>query len=295
MDRTDYLLQGLDRENSYGIEIGPFFAPIAPKSKGWHTTVVDFTDQEALLKTARNHTAAAIRAMADNVEPVDIVWRDVQLDEACLQIRPDGFDYLIASHVIEHFPDIIDFFKRASALARPDFIMSLAVPDLRLTFDFFRPLSSTADALLAHREKRRLHTTETLFSAHSFMAALDGAGAWMPGTYGPLTLPASLDHAHQVYLDHMQRRQAGDDSYTDAHAWIFTPSSFELMILELNHLGYIDFSIMHREAGLGSEFLTRLRKQPHGLNLEQLHERRLALMIEIRHEMADAVRYLPAV
>ena len=293
MDRVDYLLQGLDREASHGIEIGPFFAPIAPKAKGWQTTVVDFTDQESLLKIARNHTAPSIRALADNIEPVDIVWRDVLLDEACLQIRPDGFDYLIASHVIEHFPDIIDFFKRVSALARPNFIMSLAVPDLRLTFDFFKPLSGTADALLAHREKRSLHTPETLFSAHTFMAALGGAAAWVPGSQGPLTLPASLDHSHRVYLDQIQRLRDGDHSYIDAHAWIFTPSSFELMILELNHLGYIDFSIVHREPGLGSEFLTQLRKQPHGLSPAQLHERRLALMIETRRELADAARYLP--
>jgi hypothetical protein len=103
VDRAQFLLQGIDRETSYGAEIGPFYAPIAPKALGWHTTVVDFTHQQGLLDTARNHSATAIRDMACNIETVDVVWRDVRLDEACLRLRPEGFDYLIASHVIEHF------------------------------------------------------------------------------------------------------------------------------------------------------------------------------------------------
>src|SRR4051794_40921352 len=98
VDRTEFLLQGIDRGTAYGIEVGPFYSPIAPKAQGWHTTVVDFTDQNALVETARTHTAAQIRALVDKIEPVDVVWRDVQLDKACLRLRPEGFDYLIASH-----------------------------------------------------------------------------------------------------------------------------------------------------------------------------------------------------
>src|SRR6476646_833790 len=248
MDRNEWMLNGLDRETVYGIEIGPFYNPIAPKAKGWKTTIVDYGDERTLRDIAENHSARAIREMALNIEPVDVVWRGVNLGEACLKIRPRGFDYLIASHVIEHIPDIIGFFQQASALANDDFLMSLAVPDCRLTFDFFKGVSNTADALAAHRERRTLHSPETMFEAYAYMTAQNGAGAWRPGARGTLALPNSLEISYRLYTDYLSRFTSATQEYVDAHCWYFTPSSFELMILELNGLGRIDFVVRDVEA-----------------------------------------------
>ena len=293
MDRAECLLRGIERETMYGIEIGPFFNPIAPKAKGWKTVTVDFADQAALLRTARNHEASVICEMADNIEPVDVVWRDCRLDEACLKIRPEGFDYLIASHVIEHLPDLVEFFKQIAALARRDhFILSLAVPDCRLTFDFFKPLSNTANVLQAHREQRKLHAPETLFDAFAYQIHQNGIGCWIPNSVGILTLPYSLDVAHRKYIHYLLGIINGSQAYLDAHCWYWTPSSFELMVLELNHLGYIDFSVTESIPGDGSEFLTKLRIGEHGLSPDQLHARRLDLMKRTRRELADGVQYL---
>jgi hypothetical protein len=292
MERSQFLLQGINRETTYGIEIGPFFNPIAPKAKGWNTTIVDFTDTESLIRIAQTHTAPVIREMAGNIEPVDIVWRNVNLVESALRIRSKGFDYLIASHVIEHIPDIITFLQQISALASEGFVLSLAVPDYRLTFDFFRPISNTPHALLAYREKRTIHSPETMFDTYAYMVHRDGAACWLPGAGGQLQLVEPLEESHRKYLDYLQASMGGTQAYVDTHCWIFTPSSFHLMILELNALGYIDFAVTNWEQGIGSEFLVQLEKHPIGLNKTELHKRRLELMKSIRRELADSVRYL---
>ncbi|MEW7854825.1 class I SAM-dependent methyltransferase [Pseudomonas chlororaphis] len=287
MDRATFLTSGISRD-AFGIEIGPFYNPIAPKAHGWNTTVIDYTDQEGLLNVARNHTAQVIRDMASNIEVVDVVWRGEPIDQACLSIRKEGFHYLIASHVIEHTPDIISFLHQVSNLANKDFILSLAVPDCRRTFDFFKPLSTTADALLAYRQKRSLHSPETMFVAYSCSLWVNGVGAWLPGQTGELRLPDRLDEAHLKYTDYLTKHEAGTQSYVDSHCWYWTPSSFEMMILELNHLGYIDFIIETLESQPSSEFLVRLKKGKCHLNADELHQRRLHLMMQTRRELAEA-------
>ncbi|HBK04719.1 MAG TPA: hypothetical protein DDZ81_02520 [Acetobacteraceae bacterium] len=292
MDRSEFLLRGIDHATAHGIEIGPFYNPIAPKAAGWNTTVVDFTDQDGLLQTATTHSNATIREMAGNIEAVDVVWRDVRLDEACLRKRPEGFDYLIASHAIEHFPDIITFFQEVSALARPDFILSLAVPDCRMTFDFFRPLSTSGEALRAHREQRTMHTPENMFEAWAYMINLNGAGAWLPSGQGTLELTTPLADAYDKYAKYRRCITDGTQSYVDAHCWIFTPNSFLLMVLELHALGLIDFVVTELEPGEGSEFWVQMRKSNDKAAAADLHRMRLALLTAARRELAESVRFL---
>jgi hypothetical protein len=61
----------LYRQISPHLEIGPAFAPIAPKSGGWNTVVVDAADQTEL------RTKYVGRGLPlEDIEPVDFIWRD---------------------------------------------------------------------------------------------------------------------------------------------------------------------------------------------------------------------------
>ncbi|ENZ79640.1 MULTISPECIES: hypothetical protein [Ralstonia] len=287
MDRSAFLTLGLCKDR-FGIEIGPFYNPVAPKSHGWNTIVVDFTDQNGLLNIARTHTDQGVRDRIANIEHVDVVWDGQPLDEACLSMNAQGFQYLIASHVIEHVPDIVGFLGQVSNLATEDFVLSLAVPDCRQIFDFFKPLSTTADALLAHRSARKLHSPETIFVARAYMTWRGGSGAWGLNRSADFSLPETLDSAHQQYLSYLSGLESGTQTYVDSHCWYWTPSSFALMILELNHLGYISFVIEEMVPGPASEFLVRLKRGKHDLTDQELHERRLQLMLSTRAELFES-------
>ncbi|TRC79841.1 class I SAM-dependent methyltransferase [Mesorhizobium sp. WSM4307] len=256
MNRFDQLRSNLDKGSMVGIEIGPFYSPVAPKRHGWKTTVIDFQDGAALRASAGGHPVDAIRKRVGQIEDVDIVWRGEPLDNLALARNPEGYDYFIASHVIEHTPDILSFLQQVSRLLRKGGIVSLAVPDMRKCFDLFKPPSSLREVLVAYREKRIRHTPETLLEARAMSVSRDGSGSWLAGSKTPLKFTGNFDHAWLSYQNDVVNT-AGD--YIDAHAWFFTPSSFELLIHELNYMGMLDLVIRSLEENPGSEFIVQLQ------------------------------------
>lgn len=241
-----------------GLEIGPWYSPVAPKADGWKTIVVDYQDQAALRRDALNHTSENIRKNADRIEAVDIVWTGQPLDEAALALRPEGYDFVIASHVIEHTPDIVAFLLQCSSLLKPGGIVSLAVPDMRKCFDILKMPTGIREMLAAHREKRIRHTPETLFEARALGATRGGAGAWLSGTRTPIELAhdyADIVARYRQDVTEMDRTRP----YVDAHAWFFTPASFRLAMLELFEMKLVDLEIASLIESHGSEFIVQMR------------------------------------
>jgi len=260
MDRRTIILRGIDKTGSRGVEIGPFFSPVAPKRDGWNTVVVDFADGTELRRIAAHHTSAVIREMAGNIEDVDVVWGGQPIDEAVAATFGTEMDYCIGSHTIEHMVDLLGFFKSVARLLRTGGVLALAVPDLRYTFDFFRNPSTIGQVLAVHRRGETRHSPETLFETVSHSMNVQGVTAWLPGTYMPeIELGTTLDSAWQYYQDDLQR-----NTYIDCHAWYFTPSSFQLLVHELYHLGQIDLKVRHvttaADVNTGSEFIVQLEK-----------------------------------
>ncbi|WP_189400814.1 MULTISPECIES: methyltransferase [unclassified Mesorhizobium] len=285
MNRIDELRRNLDKETMSGVEIGPFYSPIVPKNAGWKTTVIDFQDGAALRAAARSHAAASIRQSEDQIEDVDIVWQGEPLDDLALARRPEGYDYFVASHVIEHTPDLISFLQQIERLLRPGGIVSMAVPDMRKCFDMYKPVSGLREVLTAYREKRTRHTPETLLEARALSVNRNGAGAWLAGSDAPLTFAGNFDHAWQSYPDDVKGR---DGSYVDAHAWFFTPASFKLLVLELGYMGLLNLDIDSVVESRGAEFIVQMRVAPvrEKLSLAEFNEQRLALSQQQIEEVA---------
>ena len=230
MSRSHSIVQGLDHSWMVGVEIGPWYSPIASRASGWNTVVVDFCSGGELREKARTHSSSAIRACEDKIEDVDVIWRGQALDKALLAIHPGGYDFLIASHVMEHIPDLIGFLKELRNVIKAEGIISLAMPDMRFCFDFFKPLTMTDSVLLAHREQRVRHSPETLFSANAYQSWLDGNGAWYRSDSPDVDLICPLQEAFSVYLKEVAHPRSGEE-YVDAHAWIFAPA------LSFGHFG----------------------------------------------------------
>ena len=73
------------------------------------------------------------------------------------------FDAFVASHVIEHTPDLIAFLDSAAALLKPEGVVVLAVPDKRYCFDYFQPLTTTGQIIESHSELRSRHNRRLAF------------------------------------------------------------------------------------------------------------------------------------
>ena len=283
--RDEVLLARLDPATMRGVEIGPFYAPIAPRAGGWDTLVLDSYDGERLRDIARTHPSDDIRSQVHAIEDVDVVWAGQPLDQLPTLVERGPFDYVIASHVIEHIPDLVTFLQGVGAVLAPDGVLCLAVPDSRYCFDVFRPLTALPAVLAAHRARRTRHAPETLLEQVAYATLRDSAGAWLKPSRGAVSLQSTLAAGHAYYRTLVDAEADPEAEYVDAHAWVFVPASFELLILELGSLGLIDLVLVHLDDDTqGSEFFARLARSTEPLEEGALEVRRLELLHEARSQ-----------
>ena len=282
MTREQLLTCGLNHQTMIGVEVGPWYNPIAPRMRGWNTTIVDFSTTDELVARAKSHTSVGVRKLVHNIEDVDVVWRGQQLSRELLERSPDGFDFIIASHVIEHIPDLLSCLNDLASCLKPTGMICLAVPDRRFCFDFFRPLTLTDEVLLAFREKRMRHSPETLFRAEAYQGWMNGQAAWQARNDKAVMPVGELTKAYSEYSKACKHNE--EQPYVDAHAWIFTPSSFELVILELRMLGLLELKLLNINSSTASEFIVQLSPSG-GLDFSSPEHVREKLITQMKSEI----------
>jgi predicted SAM-dependent methyltransferase len=278
LDKVRYFLDKTKR----GLEIGPSFSPIVPKSEGWNVETIDHATREQLIEKYRSHNVDLTK-----IEQVDWVWDGQALDELLGIERRGSYDYFVASHVIEHYPDLLGFLNDVESLLRVDGVLSLVIPDKRHCFDFFKPLSLTGAVLAANHHGLKRHSKRTAFEHIAYSCFRDGVGAWNESQVGELAFAHTLEQA----LGAFSAQNDADSEYVDYHAWHFVPSSFLLIIEELRALGKTTFEVAKTFEGAGCEFYVTLRKSgqrsSENPGSPEVTARRLELMKQIMRELSQ--------
>ena len=247
ISREDKALCQLDKEG-LGLEIGPSHNPVAPKKKGFNVHILDHLDTNALRNKYRTHGVKI-----ENIEDVDFVWNGEPLSELIGQ--KSHYDWIIASHVIEHIPDLVSFLQQCAALLKPDGKLSLIIPDKRYCFDCLNPPSSTGEFLDAFDAKRTRPSAGKVFDHISNACKRGGGIAWTAETTGELEFVHTFEQAQGLW----QQARSGKD-YLDVHCWRFTPESFHLILSDLNILKLTDLGIVKEFKTSGCEFYVTLGK-----------------------------------
>ncbi|MBX3726865.1 MAG: methyltransferase domain-containing protein [Xanthomonadales bacterium] len=235
---------------------------------------VDHLDKTGLVA---KYTGHGVETSA--IEEVNHVWRGEPLSE--LVGAPGGFDWIIASHVIEHVPDLVGFLRECERLLTADGVLSLAIPDKRYCFDHLRPHTSTGEALQAFLEGRTRHPPGLVFDYFASAVKRSGDIAWQAGSRGGLEAVHSVEQAWAQ----CQAASAPGADYLDLHAWRLTPASFRLIVGDLRRLGLLDLGILSEIDTVGFEFFVSMRRD--GLAPPP---DRVALALEIGRELAAAAR-----
>lgn len=225
MKRQDFIASQVARD-MFGLEIGPGYAPSFRKSDGWNVETLDHMDADGLREKYKDVTDPA------SIEEVNYV-SDGRAIEDVIALRGE-YDFIYASHVIEHITDPIRFFKSCEKLLKPSGKLVLVVPDKRRCFDALRFLTSTGDFIGPYRDVLRRHTAGNAFDFYANVANFDGHGIWESDWRGKMSFSQSLDHACDRFRE---SEESGD--YTDIHAWRFTPHSFRLILKDLVDIGMI--------------------------------------------------------
>lgn len=216
LSRAEQVFQHIDRANQVGLEIGALDNPIAQASAG-RVYYADYCSTEDL---RRNH-ANTPTVNVDNIVQVDFVTNGGGLH----RVVPENlrFDYVIASHVIEHVPDIVSWLQDIGLVLRPGGILSLIVPNKEHTFDIRRSVSEQKDFFSAYIQKQTKPSPIQVFDSYRWHVR-DGQ------------IVHTLDYTVQ-----MARKAVSE--YVDCHCWVFTAESFYDEMQTLIDVGLIPFKL----------------------------------------------------
>lgn len=261
MDRNSLILRFVDKE-MLGVEIGPWHSPIAPKALGYDCLSLDVFDTETLRKRAAADPNVSVE-LAQRIEEVDLIGPATSLfsllDDRGLAGK---IDYVISSHNIEHIPNPIQFFQSCGDVLRKGGTLSMAIPDRRACFDFFRPFSSLAAWLEAYFENRTRPTNAQIFEISglgaNFRRGKDISAGFDLKEESPVNLEP-WNRLRSSYDDWVHKLNSKTDEYIDTHCWVFTSSSFELLMRDAFFLGISPLEVIDISETASHEFYAHFR------------------------------------
>ncbi|MDP9464424.1 MAG: class I SAM-dependent methyltransferase [Actinomycetota bacterium] len=246
--RTDLMLRSIDVATSKGLELGPLVNPVVRREMG-DIRYIDHVDTDALRARYATHVGFDI----DAIVPIDYVSHTGSIRDAVGGDVP--FDYAIASHVIEHVPDLIGWLGDVRSVLRDDGVLSLAIPDHRRCFDALRSPTVTAEVIHAHLTKATVPSPRQVFDHYSCAVAWHGLISWPEEP--PFT---ELTPVH-TEAEAFERAAAvvATAEYVDVHCWVFTPTSFTRLFSALQRLQLVPFSLDACSEVVEGEFFATLR------------------------------------
>ena len=248
-----------DFGRGHGLEVGPLHRPIVWRSEA-DVSYVDLRDREGLVA----HYSDPVHGV-DVAEIPDIDYFLLQQDGQVLSVsdavRPGApFDWVIASHVVEHVPDLIGWLHDLADVVRDDGVLVLIVPDKRFTFDVHRPTTTVGQMLAAHMRNDTVPSVRAVYDHFSAAVGYSARALWNGNTPGCSSRVHSLEEAHE------RAGQAREGTYVDCHVWVLSPDTFVQQMRELRLGGhsswYVEEVSTTRENEI--EFGVRLRRLPRG-------------------------------
>jgi hypothetical protein len=269
--RVRSLLQSINGSaiEGTGLEVGPLCDPLFTRAQA-DVRYIDIHDADTL----RAHYASDPAVVAaDIVEPDFVI------------IGPDGprtvreavgasavFDWVVASHVVEHVPNLIGWLADLGDVLVDDGRLVLVIPDGRYCFDAARELTTVGELLLAHDHGDRVPSVRAVYDHYSRAVSTSTTQLWNGIRVGKDARLHTIEGARNI----TQKCRLGD--YIDCHCWVFTPESFLTQLAELGQLELCDYAVeqLVPTARNELEFYVLLRRLPRTLSGEALSRARSA-------------------
>lgn len=238
-----------------GLEIGPLHNVSIPREHA-DVSYLDVYDRAGLVRAYADDP----NVPSEQIPDIDYVLHDGQrvrsIPEATAGAAP--FDWVMASHVIEHVPDAVGWLAQVAEVTVDHGRLVLIVPDRRYCFDVHRPGTTVGQLLQAHELGDTVPSVRAVYDYKRGHASTQAADAWAGRPPGYETRIYSLEQVSEQ----VAKARAGE--YVDAHVWTFTPGTLVEQVRELRALGLcswaVDAHVPTRRGAL--EFRTVLRRLP---------------------------------
>jgi SAM-dependent methyltransferase len=234
--RDERVRRNVDVSSGVGLEIGPLFSPLVLRGEA-DVRYVDIQSAADL----REHYKGDPAVKLDDIVDADYIL--IQADGSVLSVGEAAaagapFDWILASHVIEHIPDLVAWLRDLSSIMSPGARLSLVIPDRRYCFDALRPPTTVGDILLAHDNRDTRPSARAVFDYFSSVVTVSTADLWEGVVPDSSALIYTIDQAAGM----LERSRGGE--YMDSHVWLFTPAEFVEQMSVLSQLGLLDFVLI---------------------------------------------------
>ncbi len=265
-----FVLDQVAIRDAKGLEIGPLNQPVLRKDEAC-VFYVDHLDTAGLRAKYRDDPAVAVESIC----AVDYVCAAPTDLPAVL--GDERFDYCIASHVIEHVPDVAGWLEAIAAVLAPRARLCLAVPDKRFTFDCYRRLTTPAEVLAAGLLRQSKPGPAQILD-HTLHYVPADAQSILAKTIDPDPVDSD-NRVRHAWKKASEALATGD--YCDVHCWVFTPRSFLAILRVLALCGRLPFTLaaFQGTAAGSNEFFLVLEKAG---NDEAVSEEALNRLISTR-------------
>ena len=216
--RREFLLELENVKGSVGLEIGPLNKPLVKKEELENNGEIFYLDHLSTEELQEKYKDEA-SVKTDEIVSVDFVCRDGDIIKAT---SGHTFDYVVASHMIEHAPNLLLFLSEVHNILKPGGTCVLIIPDKRFTFDINRPVSTFGSVLESFLSKATYPSISAVYD-HSAMAInANGHNLW----HGIVNADDSRLLASENIGWEAAHRVHKEGHYYDVHVNIFTPESF---------------------------------------------------------------------
>ncbi len=246
MTREEILIRDLPLDGP-GLEIAPLFRPTLERNR-YDIYYCDCCPAEESRKKHKGYDH-------EDIVDIDFIWTPgTRLCDAA----PKGikFNYVIASHVIEHVPDPVGFILDIFEAMRGGGILSLAVPDKRKCYDYFRRETDVAQLVHNFMNKITIPSTEQIFDFLTNNIDTSYNQPWLTGE--------KFEECKRCYTDEQAlsfcRHVLLTGQYLDVHCSVFTPDGFFKNFSKIIELGIISNAKIHEPYSGDGEFFCKIEK-----------------------------------
>ncbi len=235
--RRESLLKHIDLSRR-GLELGPNGRPTLFKAET-DIYYLDWKNRQQLV------AECAYPDQVDSIPEIDYVVSSNNYQE----VVRGTFNHVIANHVLEHVPNLIQWLINIAALLDPGGILFLALPDKKFTFDKFRPNTRLSHILAEFYDGTSVITNDHFLEAEIFYDL---------GFLGqPMVVSERLNRAR---LEAMLAR----GPHIGYHCHIFDSETvLDTIFKPIFWMGYVDFDIVDfvpAKLERGAEMLIVCRK-----------------------------------
>ncbi|WP_158813600.1 bifunctional 2-polyprenyl-6-hydroxyphenol methylase/3-demethylubiquinol 3-O-methyltransferase UbiG [Methylocapsa sp. S129] len=246
--RNDRIFAGIDIDKMVGLEIGPLDKPLVGRDGRRQIFYADYADRDFLMA----QSASDPNVNVNNIPHIDYIIKSPMMDDLGRK-----FDYIVASHVAEHVPDILGWLHKLANWLTPSGIISLATPDYRYCFDRLRVASKISDVIEAFLENRQRPNPASVYDGFRNAIRFEAAFAWARDCE-----VGSVDYYYtEAQALSLAKRSLRD--YVDCHCWVWTADSFRSAMAELRRLGLTSLNLIecHGPYQNEAEFYIKLQAQ----------------------------------